>query len=253
MAEIQSVLNLYKKEGDTPLQTIERYKLQNPLYKDIPMTYAGRLDPMAEGLLLVLAGEECKNKEKYTSLDKEYEVEVLFGVSTDTGDILGIVKEVQCEGGLASPEIIEVAIKKEIGKSQNYPAYSSKTFEGKSLWQWAREGIFKKVSSPGKVLDANLISVREISSEDLLKQVLERIEKVKGDFRQEEIKKTWEDTLRQKNCSFFAATTVVTASSGAYMRVFAENVGKNTHLPALALSIKRTKIGNFDIKDSVVL
>jgi len=55
------------------------------------MTYAGRLDPLAEGLLLVLTGEECKNKEKYLGLDKEYEVDVLFGFATDTYDILGKV------------------------------------------------------------------------------------------------------------------------------------------------------------------
>ena len=53
------------------------------------MTYAGRLDPMASGLLIVLAGEETKNKEKYLNLDKEYLFEVLFGFKTVTYDFLG--------------------------------------------------------------------------------------------------------------------------------------------------------------------
>ena len=31
------------------------------------MTYAGRLDPMAEGLMIILIDAECKNKENYTN------------------------------------------------------------------------------------------------------------------------------------------------------------------------------------------
>ena len=55
----------------------------------------GRLDPLAEGVLLILIGDECKNKEKYLGLDKEYEVAIIFGISTDTGDALGLAtKEV---------------------------------------------------------------------------------------------------------------------------------------------------------------
>ncbi|PSO45951.1 MAG: tRNA pseudouridine(55) synthase, partial [Parcubacteria group bacterium QH_9_35_7] len=54
----------------TPLQTIEKFKEQNPKYKDKKMSYAGRLDPMAEGLLLCLVGEENKNREEYQQLEK---------------------------------------------------------------------------------------------------------------------------------------------------------------------------------------
>ena len=42
---------LYKNLGETPNKCIERFKKENPKYADVPMTYAGRLDPMAEGLI----------------------------------------------------------------------------------------------------------------------------------------------------------------------------------------------------------
>lgn len=81
---------LYKKVGQTPLHVLEAYKNEHPELANVPMAYAGRLDPMAEGKLLVLQGDECKVQEKYHSLDKEYEFEVLFGVSSDTADVLGL-------------------------------------------------------------------------------------------------------------------------------------------------------------------
>jgi len=89
---MENILLLNKKEGETPLEALNalRHK-RGKKYQDIKMTYAGRLDPMASGVLLVLLGEETKNKEKYIALDKEYEFEVLFCVATDTYYILGKV------------------------------------------------------------------------------------------------------------------------------------------------------------------
>ena len=109
MASKQVTITLYKNRGETPLECLDRFKKENPEYEEVgpqgtlvrhdfaksKMTYAGRLDPLAEGLLLVLVGEECKKKEKYLGLDKEYEVDVLFGFATDTYDVLGILQASQ--------------------------------------------------------------------------------------------------------------------------------------------------------------
>jgi len=51
--------------------------------------YAGRLDPMAHGVLVLLVGEENKKREKYEKFVKEYLFQCIFGVATDTYDILG--------------------------------------------------------------------------------------------------------------------------------------------------------------------
>src|SRR3989338_8981283 len=85
------LLQLYKNLGETPLECLHRFKAEHSEYIDTKMTYLGRLDPMAEGLLLVLAGN-TKDKEKYLSLDKTYEFEVLWGFESDTYDILGLVQ-----------------------------------------------------------------------------------------------------------------------------------------------------------------
>ncbi|MSU45079.1 MAG: hypothetical protein EXS47_00380 [Candidatus Zambryskibacteria bacterium] len=84
---------LYKNLGETPNERILRFKKDNPEYAEVSMTYAGRLDPMAEGLLLVVSGDEIKEKQKYQNLNKAYEVQVLWGFETDTLDVLGVVSE----------------------------------------------------------------------------------------------------------------------------------------------------------------
>src|SRR6185436_8316630 len=90
MASESEVLRLCKNLGETPLACIERFRSERPEYAKTNMTYLGRLDPMAEGLLLVLAGN-TKDKQQYLDSDKAYEFEVLWGFETDTYDILGLV------------------------------------------------------------------------------------------------------------------------------------------------------------------
>lgn len=114
---------IHKNLSETPLECLERTRALQDIAANVPMTYAGRLDPMASGKLLILVGEECKDKEKYLGLDKEYEIEVLFGVTTDTGDMLGLINEVRPSLNTRSD-----LVDKFIGKfTQVYPAYSSKT------------------------------------------------------------------------------------------------------------------------------
>ena len=126
---------LYKKLGETPNQCVLRFKKENPDYANIPMTYAGRLDPMAEGLLLVLSGEGIKEKEKYLDLPKTYLFEILWGFSTDSLDLLGLVSDSNMEDSLAvkppREEELRGMLKKSVGKFvQSYPAYSSKPVDG---------------------------------------------------------------------------------------------------------------------------
>ena len=85
------VLNLYKQSGETPRERLERLRVQRPHYEHEVLSYAGRLDPMAEGVLLCLVGSANKRREAYLELSKEYVLDVLFGFSTDTYDVLGRV------------------------------------------------------------------------------------------------------------------------------------------------------------------
>src|SRR3990167_11197474 len=115
---MKKVIITNKKIGETPLERLEKVRKEEKIDAKTPMTYAGRLDPMAQGLLIILVGEECKNKEKYTNLNKEYELEIIFGIETDTQDVLGLIKKVSTD----KPKLID--FNKYIGKFiQKYPAF----------------------------------------------------------------------------------------------------------------------------------
>ena len=79
---------LYKEIGETPLDLIKKLKTDS----NRKYSFAGRLDPMARGQMIILEGEECKQTHLYCNLTKIYEFEVLFGFQTDTYDILGLVE-----------------------------------------------------------------------------------------------------------------------------------------------------------------
>ena len=54
---MSSVLTIYKNKGETPLQALSRLRKEKPELEKETLSYAGRLDPLAEGLMLVLIGD----------------------------------------------------------------------------------------------------------------------------------------------------------------------------------------------------
>lgn len=239
-----------KKEGETPLEALESFRKKSKIAKDVKMTYAGRLDPMASGLLIILVGEETKNKEKYLALAKEYEFEVLFGFATDTYDILGKVSNstILTNSRIANlKKDIKRNLKYFTGKfAQAYPIYSSKTVNGKQLFEYGRRG--EKVEIPAKevnVKSLKFVKSRAISSIKLLTNIKKRIKKTKGDFRQKEILNIWNKYLCTSTHRYMVVEFKIKCSSGTYVRGIANSLGEKMHIPALAFSIKRTKIGRW--------
>jgi tRNA pseudouridine55 synthase len=130
---------------------------------------------------------------------------------------------------------------------QEYPPYSSKTIRGKALFEYARMG--ENIEAPEReilVQEVKFISLRKINARKLLQNVEKRIKKVKGDFRQKDIVKIWRENLVGSKASFFIASFKIKCGSGTYVRGIANSLGEKISLPALAFSIKRTKIGHLD-------
>jgi len=269
-----NVIKVYKKAGETPLDCIDNLKKEHVELGLLPMTYAGRLDPLAEGVLLLLVGEECKKKDEYLNLGKVYEVEVLFGFATDTYDVLGKITKDETSSeilfkrsrdlGDGSPyqtilngtsdyiSKMQVILPEFIGKiKQKYPPYSSRPVNGKSLFEWAREGKLDEIEIPTHnvfVENIEIIDNSEISGKYLLEDIKEKILKVKGDFRQEEILKIWENELKDKEEEKYSIIKLrISCGSGVYMRSIANDIGEKLDIPTLALKIVRTKVGEYSI------
>lgn len=241
------VLTLYKKLGETPLECLGRFRIEHPEYEKITMTYLGRLDPMAEGLLLVLAGD-TRNKQEFLDLDKTYEFEVLWGFETDTYDILGMVTKVGMMPTKNFDTKIQTLMKGVLEKkTQMYPPYSSKTVMGKSLHTWAREGKIHEIDIPSRyirVFSLEHIHTRLVSQQEILVEIEEKIKKVTGDFRQQEIVDTWQATLQSGEQSLISKFKA-NVSSGTYIRSIAYELGEKIGSGALAYTIKRTRVGGY--------
>ena len=251
------VLSLYKDLGETPRERLERLRKERPYFEHEVLSYAGRLDPMAEGVMLCLVGSANKSREEYLNLDKEYVLDVLFGFATDTYDVLGRIIETGDASTVRKADI-EKALNEFRGSfAQEYPPYSSKTVEGKSLFEWARVGALGTLVLPSRTVSIYAIELEGVYKlpESLLLQYLEtNIGKVNGDFRQEEVLRLWKRHLTQAPAAeraFPCATLKISCSSGTYARSIANGLGEELGVPALALHILRTRVGHYELEKAL--
>ncbi len=256
---MQNYVVIEKKVGETPLQCIHAYKEKHPELASVSITYAGRLDPLASGKLLLLIGETCKQKEHYLKLDKQYEFEVLFGVSSDTADVLGRLS-------FESPLLIDRRIIRDTLDAMcgtltlPYPHFSSKTVQGKPLHTWALEGRIDEVTVPTRtctVYTLTCIDTYTRTRKEIYGQALEKIDSITtvtdskkslgNDFRRSDIRTDWKMFLAEgtEHDLFQLARIRCIASSGTYMRTLASVLAARCGTQGLAFSIHRSKIGRY--------
>jgi tRNA pseudouridine55 synthase len=249
------VLNLYKKLGETPRERLERLRTEKPHYEHEVLSYAGRLDPMAEGVMLCLVGSANARREAYLELSKEYVLDILFGFETDTYDILGRIMETGDASAITREKVTKGLNEFRGHIEQQYPPYSSKTVEGKSLFEWARSGAIASLVLPTRRVTIHHIDVEnmyKIREADLLAYIESSVEKVHGDFRQEEVLRTWARHLKKGGEREFPCATVrIECTSGTYARSIAHGLGKELGVPALSLHILRNKVGEYDMSKSL--
>lgn len=265
MTDTPRYILLDKKIGETPLEVLEAWRANHPDLINTPMAYAGRLDPMASGKLLVLIGEECKHQEKYHSLDKTYIFSVLFGVSSDSGDVLGLLNEAE------NKEVTEVSLEKIlpslIGPIElPYPIFSSRTVKGKALHTWALEDRLNEITIPTKkssIYKLTLTNLERKNRTTIMAEASNKIESIPkvndprkalgNDFRRPDIRKSWLEFSKtgNENDLFSIATFSCTASSGTYMRSLAEVIANKIGCAGLAFYIHRTEIGRYDVVNKI--
>jgi tRNA U55 pseudouridine synthase TruB len=283
---MQRYFVIEKRVGYTPLQELEVLKGAAPELAQVPLTYAGRLDPMASGKLLVLVGDECKKRRQYEKLDKEYEFEVLLGFKTDTGDVLGVAdassdeQNTRChfvacgtrsaltplrgcgfgprtknDTGCSAPASIARSL---IGKHAfPYPAFSSKTVQGKPLFEYALAGTLDTIQIPtidvhiyrmeylGKRVVPRDILLRDIADKIQMLQVEGNTGRVAADFRKDEITDRWRQLLDSGTDQYEVLRFKTTVSSGTYIRTLSSLIAQKLGTEGLAYSILRTRIGRY--------
>jgi tRNA pseudouridine55 synthase len=218
---LNGVLIIDKPEGFTSHDVVGKVRR---ILKTRSVGHTGTLDPFATGVLVVLIGKATRLAQFLDKAEKEYLATIQFGFSTDTGDRTG-VRSAEC--GVRSTEIaarlttssLEKALVKFRGETlQTPPMYSAKKVGGKKLYELARKGV-EIERQPVKIK----ISKLEIENNEQRAMNNEQI------------------TIR------------VACSAGTYIRVLAEDIGKELGMGAHLAELRRTRAGIFDLSRAVTL
>ena len=97
--------------------------------------HCGTLDPLAEGLIIVLVGNATKQRDKFMKQDKIYYAKIKLGIKTDTGDLEGkIISE--SDFSKITVEQIKTVCNSFVGEiEQEPPMYSALKVNGKKLYE----------------------------------------------------------------------------------------------------------------------
>jgi tRNA pseudouridine55 synthase len=175
--------------------------------------HTGSLDPIASGLLPICLGEATKLSGFLLNTDKRYRVRVRLGVATETGDIEGAVIETQPVPPLTE-ELIESALAGFRGEIlQVPPMHSALKHKGQRLYDLARKGIEVE-------REARRITIYELRLEAFDAEGLE---------------------------------LEVHCSKGTYIRTLAEDLGRVLGCGGHVESLRRTAVGDFDVREAHTL
>ena len=175
--------------------------------------HTGTLDPDATGVLPVCLGRATKLCDLLTDRDKTYEAVLLLGKTTDTQDISGAILKEQPTDHLNEAEVTKVIESFKGTYDQIPPMYSALKVNGKKLYELAREG--KTVERKSRKVTIYQIHIKEIQ--------LPRV-------RME-----------------------VTCSKGTYIRTLCHDIGNRLGTGGCMEELTRTKVGRFELKDSLKL
>ncbi len=242
---INLIMFYIKEAGNTMIQTMDKFKKEYNINNKV--CYCGRLDPMARGLVLLLVGDECKKMDDYLSTIKEYEFEILFGLSTDTDDVLGIfenINEYNENDVNYYYEQIKDYIK--IGSfEQKFHNYSSKRVNGIPLWQHHNSNNNTSINNITHMVNIYNIEYKDIKKYNFNEwrdNIIETINKIdkKNDFRQDIIINNYNNI---NNFNYVYSLPIkITVSSGFYVRQLVADIKNSLNITVLTFDINRTKI-----------
>lgn len=212
---MNGIINVLKPPGMTSHDVVYFVRRISGIRK---VGHTGTLDPGASGVLVVCLGQATRLSQFLVDDTKEYRAEVTFGLSTSTGDSFG---QVTAEGDAAglTEETVRSALPVFTGEiSQVPPMTSAIKQQGKKLYQLARAGIV--VDRP-----ARSVSIYEL-------------EYIWGTG--------WGDSHPR-------ALLHLRCSKGTYVRTLCEDLGIYIGCGAHMSFLVRTRVGIFDISDSLTL
>ncbi len=137
--DITGIVLVNKPKGVSSNRVLQQVKR---LYHAQKAGHTGNLDPMATGLLPICLGKATRIAQYLLDTDKTYQATMTLGSLTDTADAEGQVIEQQTNLPLLTTSQINQALASfQTTLSQVPPMYSALKYQGKPLYELARQGI----------------------------------------------------------------------------------------------------------------
>jgi len=172
--------------------------------------HTGSLDPLATGLLPLCFGEATKASAYMLNNDKRYQVGIQLGLMTDSGDLEGKVLA-RYSVPQFSLDDLQDCLDGFTGEIEQVPPmFSALKYQGKKLYELAREGITV-------VRKARRIRIFELQLLDYSATLL---------------------------------TLDVFCSKGTYIRTLAEDIGTALGCGGTVQALRRTAVGSFTLESA---
>lgn len=179
--------------------------------KKIKVGHAGTLDPLATGLLVICTGKMTKQIDTFQAQIKEYTGTIVLGSTTPSYDLETEIDQ-QFPTAHLTEDLIKSTTSTFIGDIEQFPpVFSAIKKDGKRLYEFARAG--KEVDIQPRTVHISEFEITKIDGPNV-------------DFR-------------------------VVCSKGTYIRSLANDFGKALGSGAHLSALRRTKIGDFDVKDAM--
>jgi tRNA pseudouridine55 synthase len=219
------------------------YQLRKNLdIKKIKVGHAGTLDPLATGLLLVCTGKFTKKIDEIQVQTKEYTGVITMGATTPSFDLEKEVDEEFSTEHITEKMILETAQSFIGEQQQTAPIHSAKKIDGKRAYEYARSGEEVEIKS-------NLINVKSFEILGISTNIydLKAPLVIDENYKNERINLTsnYEKGLHVK--------FKITCSKGTYIRSIARDFGLRLNSGAHLSELRRTKIGDFDVENAVLM
>ena len=205
-----SIIAVSKPRGMTSFEVVRIVRSELRLKK---VGHAGTLDPLAEGLLILLTGKETKMMESFLKLDKEYVADLRLGVDSKSHDLETELVE-RVSGWDVTEEKIREVLKRFTGSIEQVPPdYSATWVDGKRAYHLARRGVEFELKP--KTVTISEIAIQYFSA----------------------------PLLRLR----------IVCSSGTYIRSLARDIGDELGCGSVLERLVRTRIGTYRLEDAVKL
>ena len=203
-----------KPLGWTSFQVVNKIRWlikQQFKIKKIKVGHAGTLDPLASGLLILCVGKFTKKIDTYQAQKKEYTGTITLGATTPSYDLETEIDARFDYSSISSENVSETTLQFIGDIQQQPPIFSALKKDGKRLYEYARAG--EEVVIPKRTVHISAFEITNIELPNI-------------DFR-------------------------IVCSKGTYIRSLAHDFGKTLNNGAHLSALRRTKIGDYSVENSL--